>query len=433
VTLRSAIHRATAGLFLGAVGLASAGACGARSELPVPDPCAGSTALAGKVAPLDLVVMMDNSGSMEISTPSGEPRRQAVLDAFSRFLQQPEAAGLGVSLSFFPIIDESVPEACNDDATCGMAGACQPYRACLPSGGGSCRADQDCADAGFPGDTCEQLGFCDDLITGCIVGTESCAGGVCLDLNRCDNRYTCDASGYETPLVPMVSLPEGAAEFLGQLQMLEPLGSTPTLPALLGAIRQARTWADAHPEHNTIVVLATDGLPTACDPELQSGDPELAIVHLAEAARDSYEDGIPVYVIGLATPVEGGARTDLDSIAEAGGSEHAFIVDAEIAVALGGALTAIRLGAGACEFDVEVDPADLGEPRRSRLRLLLADSQPYVPWREGPAACGSGQGFYYDDPPAAGTTRVVLCPASCSRLGNSLARNVELFTDCPLL
>lgn len=405
-----------------------AGACGARSELIVPDPCAGQAAVEAELTPLDIVIMMDNSGSMAFSTTSGLSRRRAVTSAFSDFFAQPESAGISVSLSYFPILDESVPQACEDDAVCGLAGACQPFRACLPSGGGACRESADCDAAGFPGDTCQQLGFCDDRTTTCAVGSGACPNGPCLALGHCDNRYTCEATGYERAAVPMRELPAGADAVLAALSGLDPSGSTPTLPALGGAVLQAQRQAAEAPDHNAIVVLATDGLPTACDPEIQSGDPAVAIANLVRVASDGLAAGVRTFVIGLATPADGGARDDLDAIADGGGTGRALIVSAEIVDELGAALTSVRLDAGACTFSIAADDA-VNDPS-ARVRVALPSGErPYVPWRASAEACGAGGGFYFDPPDA--PRRVVLCPATCDAFGSAILRKIEVFTHCP--
>lgn len=420
---------AIGGLLLGSLGYGvGAGACGARSELVVPDPCAGQSAVQAELTPLDMVIMMDNSGSMAFSTSSGLSRRRAVTSAFSDFFAQPEAAGISVSLSYFPIVDESVPEACEDDAICGLAGACQPFRACLPSGGGACRDDADCDAAGFPGDACRQLGFCGDRTTTCTLGSGTCADGPCLSLGHCDNRYTCDAAGYDTPVVAMRELPHGADAVLGELSRLDPSGSTPTLPALGGALLQARRHAGKNPDHNAIVVLASDGLPTACDPEIQSGDPAVAIANLVQVAADGLAAGVRTFVIGLATPSDGGARDDLDAIAEGGGTGRALIVSAEIVDELRAALTSVRLDAGACTFNIGAGEADDDPSARVRVELPTGE-RPYVPWRSSAAACDSAGGFYFDPPDA--PRRVVLCPATCDRFGSAIVRKIEVFTHCP--
>jgi hypothetical protein len=39
---------------------------------------------------------------------------------------------------------------------------------------------------------------------------------------------------------------------------------TSSAPALQGALDHAKQWASGHPDHTTVVVFATDGLPTVC-------------------------------------------------------------------------------------------------------------------------------------------------------------------------
>jgi hypothetical protein len=50
----------------------------------------------------------------------------------------------------------------------------------------------------------------------------------------------------------------------------------------------------------------------------------------------------------------------------------------------------------------------------------------------GPDRCPATGGWYYDPPPASGTTpsRLVLCPATCDRLRADPAARVELVFGC---
>ncbi|HSO39733.1 MAG TPA: vWA domain-containing protein, partial [Labilithrix sp.] len=137
-----------------------------------------------------------------------------------------------------------------------------------------------------------------------------------------DLATTC-AARYDQPLVPLTSLAAGAA--LGAaLDGASPQGGTPTLPALLGAIRYAQTTAAARPDEKTVVVLVTDGEPgLMVDGQFAPGCTDNDIGHVASAAKDGFEaaQSIPTYVIGVGT-----ALTKLEAIAKAGGTGHAFLV-----------------------------------------------------------------------------------------------------------
>jgi hypothetical protein len=72
------------------------------------DPGGGDAACAAKnetakLVPLDIFIMMDQSGSMSGKTTSGATKWDAVKAAISAFLGDPGSAGLGVGLGYFPI------------------------------------------------------------------------------------------------------------------------------------------------------------------------------------------------------------------------------------------------------------------------------------------------------------------------------------------
>jgi hypothetical protein len=75
--------------------------------------CATTTQQAQKI-PLDMYIMLDQSGSMDSSVGAGMTRWTAVTGALTQFLQQSNAAGLGVGVQFFGL---GAPGAFNDSCT----------------------------------------------------------------------------------------------------------------------------------------------------------------------------------------------------------------------------------------------------------------------------------------------------------------------------
>ena len=69
------------------------------------------------------------------------------------------------------------------------------------------------------------------------------------------------ATDYARPDVPIEPLPAVAQKIKDSLDDHRPGGGTPTLPALAGAVQYATSLGASHPDHKTIVVLATDGAP----------------------------------------------------------------------------------------------------------------------------------------------------------------------------
>src|SRR5262249_4284811 len=75
--------------------------------------------------PLDLYVMMDSSSSMQETTTTGSTKWTAIRDAMSAFLNDPQSAGIGVGIGYFPVPNPGVPAQCTSNADCGAFGPCQ--------------------------------------------------------------------------------------------------------------------------------------------------------------------------------------------------------------------------------------------------------------------------------------------------------------------
>lgn len=163
-----------------------------------PDACA-STSFNGDPVPLDMYIMMDRSGSM-----NGGPW-DAVKAALTSFLQNPEAAGIGAGIQFFPA--KNLP-------------SCPPFPPC-PSG--------------------------------------------CLEIpgifNTCE---PCDPQAYLPPAVGIQDLPGAASLIVNEMNSTSPSGGTPTMPALQSAAQATTNHAAANPDRKVVIVLATDGVPTDC-------------------------------------------------------------------------------------------------------------------------------------------------------------------------
>lgn len=436
--MRKILQRAAAAAFVSLV----IAACGARSELLVPEreECVSLSATA-PIADLDVFTMMDASGSMDYATADGPTKWQAVRSALAAFYLDAGSQGIGAALSFFPLIDPDVPQMCADNAACGTPDDCTKYKVCLPDGGDFCDVDADCAAAGFPGDTCQKLGFCElDTDQACLpdqgTGCDDFQGA-CLDLGLCENHYDCDLQAYVPPAVNVATLPGGAQALLKAIDARVPDGGTPTLPALSGAITEARLWTQANPGHKAIVVLATDGLPKNCDPALKDDDSALAIQHLVEVAAQGVENGVQTFVIGVFNADEAAeAAPNLDAIAKGGGTDAAFVISTEenVTSRFLEALNQVRITSKSCEFGIPLVDGKLPDLKRMTVRITPPGGASVKVDRRGSAdECDATTGgFYYDtpvdsDPPPG---RVILCPASCDLFGATTNRVVDLQVSC---
>ena len=428
---------------LGLVVATTVAACGARTGLPVwdytstddagvPVQCVELDAKA-QHSMLDVFVMLDTSGSMGFTTSDGETKAKAVRDALAEFFADPDSTGLGVGEAFFPIQRVNVPANCVSDTDCGEPGACYraPTRVCLPSGQQACISNLDCQGS----DKCLPVGACaDDAQKLCIMGQASqyCNPGVeCTTLGSCLNRTSCTAGDYASLVVNVGTLPGARAKLLLGLDTRTPHGSTPTLPALEGAISAAGAWQDSHAGDKAIVLLATDGLPTACDAAISSSPlaTTAGVPHVVDAAKAGVADGVQTYVVGVFSAQEKlSAQSALGQIAQGGGTDHAFVVStsSNVSSQLVATFNKIRNQADECEYSIPwpqsggIDPLSLS---------VTAGGAPVA--RVGSAStCDPVQGgFYFDRDPAPGVLphRVILCPATC---GSNPPDSVHMQGQC---
>jgi hypothetical protein len=398
--------------------------CGARTGLPVPEPCeAIDLELERKIADLDMHIMLDSSGSMVDPAAGATTKWQATTTALQSFLQTPDADGLGVGITFFPVVDPNVPDQCGQNpSVCGDPDSCKQIGICLESET-ACQMDIGCVAPGFPEEPCVELGFCElapDQACSQELGFPCAPGaGACIDYAFCDNHYTCDIGVYATPVVALQTLPEGSAAVVSAMQQREPEGATTTLPALIGVHQQATLGVSARPDRRQAVVLATDGLPTSCDASLESMSDDLAIEHLAEVAEAAAAAGVRTFVVGVFTELEAEqSQQNLDAIAKAGGTEAAFIVSAglDLSDSFAQALEQARVVASTCEY-----PLPGGD---DALELTLATITLEAPGRIDPlvlldsaSECSSGGSGVYAVADASGR-RLVLCPSVCEESGD---------------
>lgn len=416
---------------------------GLTTHVPAAD-CVGQTQKATMVD-VDMYIMLDRSGSMLEPTGAGPTKWDAIRQALTSFLNDPQSSGLGVGLQYFPLGAPSVPETCTSDTDCGNAGPCT-NKACLPPRLAQsfpftqCLTDADCPLAS-PG--CAPFGQCaSDSTAACPdVGTKS---NYCTQQSACTvvpggciGYSSCTSADYASPAVPIDVLPANAPALIASLMAEKALGLTPTPAALEGAINRAAAQAQQNPSHRVIVVLATDGMPTDC--VLQGTTTVMqAVTQVANIAAQglALSPSIETYVIGIFTASDTGAMTNLDSMAMAGGTGKAFIVDTgqDVKQQFLDTLATIRGGTLDCEFQLPAPPpgADL-DFKLVNVELTQAGSTNMLLYVESPDRCNQAQlGWYYDADPAQGQTptKISVCPQTCDTLRAAHDATVDVRLGC---
>lgn len=229
----------------------------------------------------------------------------------------------------------------------------------------------------------------------------------------------CDPEDYAGADVEIGTLPGNADELVQSIDAHFPSSSTPSVPALEGALMHAKAWAEDHPDRPVVVVFATDGYPTQCD---RSTIPDL------QAVAAEYAEGtprIPTFVVGI------GEVSNLKLVAQAGGTQKAFFVaNCPTAVEdLQVMLERIASSPAICEYQLP----ELGEGEfldKTKINLAYYPDQGVggeaLRQVSGESVCG--EGWYFDDPEE--PSKVIVCPNTCRRLGGG---TVDLVVGCETL
>jgi hypothetical protein len=394
---------------------------------PLGDACIGVTSEA-KLLPLDIYVMYDQSGSMDEKTGTGgsSPTKWAAAkSAFFSFLADPASAGIGIGIQYFAYYPPGIPSTCTADADCKTYGPCATNRACDKESLAAgvvvpCTTSSDCKTGG----TCVGVGICsNNPAAGCFSNMNCVAPGKCNFPKYCQMRE-CKASDYATPEVPIAALPGNRAALESSLNAHSPVSDTPTGPALAGAIQHATAWAKSNPTHAVIALLVTDGEPTACTP-IAIGD----IAKLASDARAG-SPSISTYVIGVLGSKESPAN--LNAISMAGNGANAFIVNtsADVTKDFLAALTAIRGTALACEYEL---PSSVGaDYLKVNVKVTSGGSSTVIPYVGSAASCDATLGgwYYNTDPAVAAPTKILMCPATCSKFKAATGGKIDIEVGC---
>lgn len=403
------------------------------------DTCAGQLVEAQHL-PLDMYVMLDVSGSM-LAPTEGDPttsKWQAVSAALSAFVSDDASDGMGMGLQVFPIRHPDAPTSCSSNADCGAEFGPCVNRACWPLVDGELTP---CLDSGacLIGQSCIVYGECANdpryvcdpaQIQDCSMDLGACAPPPSPCLATAD----CRPVTYAAPAAAIAELPAARDALIAVLSGTEPdpEGGTPTGPALQGALAQAAEWAATHGDRQAVAVLATDGLPTLCAP--------VSIPQVANVARAAVlaTPSVSTFVIGVIGPDDRGAADNLDTIAQAGGTEAAFIVDTQgdVTLQFRDALDEIRASRLSCDLLVpEAEPGKPVDYERVNVVLDGAGGPLTLGYARDWSGCDADPtqgGWYYDQDPDDGGVpgHILICPAACERFKQPGAGSVQIKLGC---
>jgi hypothetical protein len=449
--------------------------------------CAGDMEM-GMPVPLDVYVMLDISGSMlDPSGTSGVTKWDAVKSALSAFFADMQSAGLSVAIQYFPLRTPNTPTTCASDTDCGMAGPCLlnvcqqtpgVFVACTPTGdpadttacanavqrddgpctnsvchlsGKTCTSNSDCQTTQASLGKCVQFGSCaGDPTLSCGIsnpghdqpgcGANNTAGMcVAATSSFCVHETMCDPDAYATPAVDFLTLPDSGGTLNTSIVAQMPQGDTPTRQALLGAVAHARAHAAANVGHSVVVVLATDGLPTDCTGGREvSGESDTALNDVVGVVTEGFtpkaaaDASIQTFVIGVFADTEAAsAQTNLDKIAMAGGTDHAFVVSSagNVQTEFLTDLNNIRAARLACEFQLPKPTSGSTLDIHQVNVELKTDSMMSELFYVKPDGCtGAPDEWHYDQEPAA--TKLVACPKTCDSLKMQKNAQVSVKLGC---
>jgi hypothetical protein len=237
---------------------------------------------------------------------------------------------------------------------------------------------------------------------------------------------SCDPNVYSQPAIEIAPLP-GVGGMITQSLANHPTPntSTPTPPALQGAINHASDWAKAHTDDVTIVILATDGEPSECPYPSGATGSLLSQVEAIASAGAAQSPKVLTFVIGV-----GSDLTSLNAIAQAGGTNTAFIVDTtqNVSQQFLAALNKIRGQALGCQYKIPVPKAGSVNFGEVNVQFTAAGGKPViVPQVSDKTKCpSSGDAWYYDNPTT--PTEILLCTTTCGTV--SAGGELDVLSGC---
>jgi hypothetical protein len=224
---------------------------------------------------------------------------------------------------------------------------------------------------------------------------------------------SCNPADYSAPAIPIAPLPGQFPALSASLAAAAPTGETPTGAALRGSCTYAAAYKQAHPGHDVVLLLVTDGEPQAPLTSRGGGcNPTLADATAAATTCLQGAVTIRTYVLGV-----GPSLQNLNQIAAAGGTKQAYLVASAGGTEILAQLNQIRRDAAVpCTLQIPAAsgsmPVDL-----HTVNVVSADANCKTTTFGNVAdasACNGQLGWYYDPPTQ--PTKIQLCDASCAQV-----------------
>lgn len=419
----------------GSIALDGGGASGGSGGLSDGGECAATTTK-GEQVPVDLMIMLDKSGSMLNETANGTTKWDAVKGALTSFLNT-AGAGIGVGIQYFPLDNKNIPNSCTANSQCtGSGNACLLKTCSAGTSVTACVNNADCVLQGLG--QCVPLGKCAvsvDYYCAATAGALCSAnpGDTCVALttSTCLSDTSCVLGDYQVADVEIGALPGNAALLIASLEAQEPNQLTPTGPALQGAIDHAKSYGASHADHKLAVVLVTDGFPTECNPQ------DIGQIAALASSAASGSPAVPTFVIGVFTPAEKAqAQQNFNQIAQGGGTAPAFVIDTNqnVTQAFLDALKAIQGQALTCEFQIPLPaPGETLDFGKVNVEFTSGGSGTKLYYVGDASQCNPQTGgWYYDvDPQTGGTpTKILVCPGTCDVFKVTTGGQVDIKLGC---
>ncbi len=328
-----------------------------------------SDSYTGELVPVGMYLLLDHSGSMssglDEDAGTGPSKWDQVTSAITEFMSLPGTTGISMGLGFFP-----VPPSVKPKVDCVKGTDCLPYG-------------------------------------------EECIFKKCMDAMGATD--SCISDDYRKFAVGIAPLPGVSADINAAMASQGPEGQTPMTPAMRGTMDTMLEWAGQNTDQISLVVLATDGMPTGCVPN--------EVSDVAAVAEGGAANGVKTFVIGI-----GSELTALNAIAQKGGTTEAFVIGTgNVGAEFLNALNAIR-GAVGCTYKIPNPPS--GEPDPTKVNVAFTPeggTQEVHPKVQGESDCKGDKGWYYDD--ADHPKQIILCPASCDEVQN-VKGQVDVVLGC---